>query len=210
MMRSILIVRGWRRAWCTIFFVLALVPSLCQAGTLTFDEFSNVNGEGQIGNYGGLTWSSDFYWLKASGSVGYLKGMVSSENVAYNGYARDVTVYSASRIDFNSVFLTAAWRNDVNVRVKGQRSGVDVYDVTVFPLYTAPTLFNFNFLDVDSVTFSSFGGTQAVGAIGVGSHFAMDNFTFNSTPATVPEPSMMIIASLFGIGGYIRKRRLRK
>jgi hypothetical protein len=69
-----------------------------------------------------------------------------------------------------------------------------------------PTFFEFNFNDIDTLTFNSFGGTpQPTPTGGAGVHFVMDNFTF----ALVPEPSTIALLALGAIGLLARRRFAR-
>jgi hypothetical protein len=40
--------------------------------------------------------------------------------------------------------------------------------------------------------------------------FRVVSLSSDISPPVVPEPSMMVIATLFGLGGYIGKRRMRQ
>ena len=71
---------------------------------------------------------------------------------------------------------------------------------------TSPTLFNFNFLGIDNLKFTSFGGTDAPYGDN-GKQFALDNFTYNSKP--VPEP-LTILGSLTATGFGVALRRKYK
>ncbi len=61
---------------------------------------------------------------------------------------------------------------------------------------------------VDQLTFSSAGGTSA-GFGGGGTHFAMDNFTYNEVLSPVPEPETyaMLAVGLGLMGAFARRRK---
>ncbi|WP_373693608.1 SdrD B-like domain-containing protein [Limnofasciculus baicalensis] len=131
-------------------------------------------------NYGGLNWSGDFYYSNGTNSpgTGYDNGRVSGDYVAFNAFAASVGV-GDGLFDFQSAYLTAAWNNDLNITVEGFFNGTQQYTQTVVVDNDAPTLFEFNFVGIDQLKFTSFGGTDAdPNDIGSGEHFVLDNFTF--------------------------------
>lgn len=182
-----------------------------QAATLSFDELPPDNGYGNIisNDYGGLKWDN-FYSVNGSTyyspNLGYTNGRVSGQNVAFNGFEKPSTVSIGSgTFDFNNVYLTAAWNNGLTILVEGFLGGLSKYSKTVIVDTTAPTLFNFDFLGIDSLKFSSSGGTDA--GLGVGqTHFAMDNFTYNETKS-VPEPLTIAGTVLAGGMGLLMKKK---
>ena len=167
------------------------------ATLITFDDLTD-NGTGTpIANgYAGLNWDN-FYVLNAPAydlnPSGYLAGMVSANNVAYNAFANEAII-SDSLFTLSSGYLTGAWNNNLQVEIKGYNGATLLYDNTYTLSSTAPTLINFNYVGVDQVTFDSFGGTQNPNYQGNGTHFVMDNLTINAMP--VPEASTMIAGML--------------
>ena len=185
------------------------------ATVLTFDDLPALPSLptepiAQIGTYGGLTWSNYFYYGDGAGinsyfgysASGYSNGLVSGSNVAFNGFESVVSV-SDGLFDFNGAYLTGAWNDGLNIDVQGWSGVTKIYDQTVVVDSTAPTWFAANYMAIDKLVFSSSGGTDH-GYGGNGTHFAMDNFTFNQS---VPEPStcLLLCSGLVGIG-LLRKR----
>ncbi|MBD2521037.1 PEP-CTERM sorting domain-containing protein [Nostoc sp. FACHB-133] len=83
--------------------------------------------------------------------------------------------------------------------VEGFLDGITKYATTVTVDTTSPTQFNFDFLDIDSLKFTSSGGIDA-GYEGSGTQIVLDNFTYNSK--TVPEPTTilgLLTVTSFGI-----------
>jgi len=69
---------------------------------------------------------------------------------------------------------------------------------------TNPTLFTFNYLNINRLYFDSYGGDPA-GFPGLGEEFVMDNFTFEF----IPEPSSLLLTALgfATLWGFLRRRR---
>ncbi|MER3494674.1 MAG: PEP-CTERM sorting domain-containing protein [Mastigocladus sp. ERB_26_2] len=162
-----------------------------QAVTITFDDLSGYQNPVANG-YAGLNWEN-FYYLNTTSFTpsGYVNGTVSRENVAYNGFEKPVAISTVDDIfDFNSTYLTAAWNDSLTVLVEGfigGKSGQKKYSQTVILNTQSPTLFTFDFQGIDYLKFISSGGNNA-GYNGKGTHFVMDNFTFNKKTKPVPEP----------------------
>jgi len=197
-----------------LFILLALwtVSTLSQT-VITFDDISTPNIFASIPNsYQGLSWSTSFSTLNAfsftDGSAlnGYYYGMVSSSNVAYNGSAFPVEIDSqGTNFNFLSAYLTGAWNSNLNIEVEGFRSGGMLYDTTVVASATSPTLFAFDYLNIDRLTFNSFGGQSAGFSTHGGANFVMDNLTVEF----VPEPSSFLLTGAGVLTLCVLRKRKR-
>ncbi|RAM51388.1 MAG: PEP-CTERM sorting domain-containing protein [Hapalosiphonaceae cyanobacterium JJU2] len=184
-----------------------------QAVTVTFDDLPG--SQNTISNgYAGLNWEN-FYDLNTTSFTpsGYVNGTVSPKNVAYNGFANPAVISTVDDVfDFNSTYLTAAWNNDLTVLVEGYTGGVSgekKYSQTVVVSTETPTLFTFDFVGIDYLKFTSSGGNNA-GYSGRGTHFAIDNFTFNKKNKPVPEPLTIfgsLTASSIGLALYRKQKQ---
>jgi hypothetical protein len=184
-----------------LFTLMAVwLTSTCTATVITFDDLvvtSPGNGAFITNTYQGLVWSN-FGVLNAvaytglNGSNGYYNGMVSVSNVALNAFGAPAEIDSSTNFNFLSAYLTGAWNSNLNIQVQGFSGGAMLYDTTVVASATSPTLFTFNYLNIDRLHFDSFGGEYAGFPAGSATHFAMDNFTFEF----IPEPSSLLLASL--------------
>jgi hypothetical protein len=161
-------------AACLLLFTLS--ATVAHAALLNFDTI----GENAIPQgYGNLMWDN-FYVLDAADYAnnpsGYLAGMVSAKNVAYNAFADPATISTSDKGFFilNSAFLTGAWNDNLVVTVKGYLFGGLVYTKRYTLSATHPTLIRFPAVPVQRVVFSSSGGTNH-GYDDSGEHFAMDN-----------------------------------
>lgn len=181
------------------------------AKVITFDDLPQVEFADVISNgYQGFDWSWFGYIHQAAlPNTGFEKGVVSGQYAAYNDFAATATI-SGSRFDFNGAFLTGAWNDGLNIEVTGSANGLASYSKTVVVNSAQAQWFDFNFLDIDSLSFRSFGGEKNRLLDGEGEHFILDNFTFNEpvNSTQVPEPPALI---LFGMGifflGMINRRR---
>jgi hypothetical protein len=178
--------------FCTLVMLFG-GASLAEAAVLTFDDLPSTSKYEIIpSGYGGLDWNGFGYAYAPSFQYsGFQLGRVSDDHVAFNLGAGAATV-SGGSFDFNGVYLTAAWRTGLNIRVQGFK-GEDLIDErTVVAKWYRPTWFDFDFSGIDRVVFESFGGTDSARLEGQGAHFVMDNFTFNKN-VPVPEPATMFL-----------------
>jgi hypothetical protein len=201
--RIINIKRNHQMLWLVAMVMVAvsILGSDATAVTvLTFDDIGTpTNGESIPDGYGGLHWSEFGYQSCSRNSGGYNNGCVSGDYIAYNFGGDPAKVVADGSFDFIGAYLTAAWRIGLNITVEGYRDGMLVHSQTVVVDYYGPTWFGFNFMNIDKVRFNSYGGTEAPGLSGDGTHFVMDNFT-------IPEPTTIL---LLGLGGILLRRKIR-
>jgi len=174
-----------------------------QTELIKFDNFSPGIPGAQIPNsYAGLQWSN-FYVLNALtensvyGDDGYVNGMVSSPNVAYNSFGTNASIsISSGSFNLNSAYLAGAWNDGLQVQAEGFVGNTLTYNNTYTVNSLGPTLINFDYLGVDEVMFISFGGTpHGYPSNGSGTHFVMDNLSVT----LVPEPSVPSLGAVAGI-----------
>jgi hypothetical protein len=177
-------------------------PSARSQTAITFDDISSgANGAFITNAYQGLSWSN-FATLNAvlnsnvHGVSGYYYGMVSPSNVALNadGYPAEIDS-PGTNFNFLSAYLTGAWNSNLNIEVQGFSGATLLYDTTVVASATSPTLFTFNYSDINRLYFDSFGGQPAGFGSGAGEEFVMDNLTFEF----IPEPSSLLLATFGGL-----------
>ena len=150
--------RFWANTLGAIVAVVALGASATPAQaafTLNFDSFAS--GDAVPNGYGGFDWNNFFIIDKNDlPDSGYNRGTVSDNNTAFNADGAPASLSSASLFTFTSTYLTAAWNTGLSIQVDGIVAGVTVYTQTVTVDTTGPTLFTFNYANIDTLLFTSF------------------------------------------------------
>ena len=204
------------------FIFFSFSPPMSSAQTLiNFDDIStSYISSGKVieatlapvtNGYQGLCWNNFGVVnvpLQTSlyATNGYTYGMVSPPNVAFNsgGTPAEIDLPGGS-FNFLSVYLTGAWNSNLNIEVQGFNGANLLYDETVVASATNSTLFVFNYLDIDCLTFNSSGGQNAGFPLGQGEEFAMDNLSIEF----VPEPSTVLLTALGALALYALLKRKR-
>jgi hypothetical protein len=192
--------------YCVVFhFSLAEAA----ATVVTFDDLG-ANAYGSVwvpSDYAGLSWgnfalidgatfrTSPVYYDTPTGSgifdlpvTGYQSGVVSPSAVAFNvaGFDSYISSYS-SPITLNSFYITAAWRNELNIEVTGYQNGFQTNSILLSVSREGPTLVTLNWQNVNQIKFHSYGGISNGPFEGNnGVQFALDNVSYQA--AAVPEP----------------------
>ncbi len=158
----------------------------------------------RINNYGGFTW---YYWGYIDDSwvhndwwaIKNSLGVVSPEQVAYNGSGMDTRIARGTPFTFNGAYFTAWYLDDLGINIKGYFQGSLLHETTVVANTSGPVYASLNWSGIDDLTFGA--GGQWV------HHFSMDNFTYTET--AVPEPTTMLLLGLglMGLAGVRRKFR---
>lgn len=172
--------------------VLALFMS-CSLGAalLTFDDLTPTGSYNQIPNgYGGLNWSTDFYYINRAlhpGS-GYDLGTVSGDYTAFNAFDSEVSVDSGT-FTFDSAYFASAWDSSQTLHIEGWLAGSLAHSVDLTIVNTGPTFHAFGWT-VDEVRFDS-----------SGTHFAMDDMVINSNAIPDGGTSIALLGlALLGLG----------
>jgi hypothetical protein len=147
----------------------------------TFDDLPG--GPAPVPNgYLGVNWNNISYG-SAPANSGYVPGTISSPHIAYNPGGTAANINSPNPFDLHSAYFTAAWNDNLQLRVQGYNRGNLIYDQTYTLQATMPTFINFDFLGVTEVDFTTSGGVPHAGYTGAGTHFVLDNILISTGDA---------------------------
>ncbi|CAM8376827.1 autotransporter outer membrane beta-barrel domain-containing protein [Candidatus Methylopumilus planktonicus] len=182
---------------------LVLVSTLAFASNanallINFDSVDNTLSNTSIPNgYSNLNWNN-FYsknGLVNGYNAGYMTGVVSSPNIAYNGYGSPAYIMSSNLFNLTSGYFTGAWNNDLQLTVTGftDESGTIQKYSSIYTLQTtAQSKIVFNWTGIRRILFSSSGG---VGTTNDGTHFALDDLCIDCFSVADTQSSMRYQAS---------------
>jgi hypothetical protein len=157
---------------------------------IKFEEFGS--GEGSLADgynhltWDGMLWATGEIVAEVFGPSGYDRGVVSGENMAFGGVDGDVVISSGGgNFDFESTYVTAAWRRGMTVDVYGSDDGVQLYHKSFVVGDLKPSLLKLHFRDVDTVTFVASGGTKDPNVVGDGTQMVFDNIKLRAQAGSI-------------------------
>ena len=201
-----------KRVVVVICFSVATATS-AMAQTLTFEGIPSSNNGIAIPNgYGGFVWSN-FFALDMTSPHPVLgsgnRCVVSGINCISNGLGQVASLKGATPFTFNSAYMVA-WFNGAsgngvpfNLTITGLLGATQMFQTTLSLGGTTASLYNFNWANIDELTFDS--RTPNPGASA--NWLLIDNATFNHT-STVPEPGSIVLMGT-GFVGLLAAARLR-
>lgn len=174
------------------------------ATVVNFDDLTN----GAIADgYAGFNWSNGAANIGAVSETthpgsGYANGTVSHKNTAFNfDGASGVAIEwvgewaGAGSFNFMGAFFTSAWF-DQEIAFEGYKAGNLVYASDSYAINTqSPEWINLDWADIDSLYIYN-----------TSWQWAMDDFTFTSNQANVPEPAPFVLLML-GVLALVAKRK---
>ena len=162
-------------------FVFDVVPTQ----TVDFEDLSAPNGslEPLPSNYAGFTWTNfglmEYDEFQLESDSGYRPA--SGDNLAYNQYGDAASIARGSDFDLESVAMSAAWNEGLQVTLSGYNNGALTGTETFTLAYGVSQVFELNdaiFDNVDEVVFTASGGTDVTTDSGAGTHFALDDLIY--------------------------------
>lgn len=130
--------------------------------------------------YKHLNWTNAHYINVSSMPIssGYANGVRSQPFVLYNPTGGNITISTANstRFSFDSLYLTSAWRDYLNVTIKTIRNGF-ITSVSVFSAMTEypTTVFCFLCTNIDALVLQSDGGIPSTNYVPNGTQFIIDD-----------------------------------
>jgi hypothetical protein len=130
--------------------------------------------------YDNIHWENGYYvYGSVNGNAsGYHTAAVNESNLLYNGGGNPMTMTSADGRLFilNSAVVAAAWNDNLLLTVVGYHSNVIIQNQTfILEVFTASYLNFSGYSGVDTVVFSTSGGTKNPHVVASGMQFGMDN-----------------------------------
>ncbi len=165
---------GTIKKW--ILLNLAFFGLLTSSGFATVINFEDafIDGGLPIANpYYGLIWNN-FDPLPTSlmpTPSGYTAALLSGNTIVFNGNGGDGGIAGPATIssgifNLNAGYFASAWLDNLQLQVAGFFNGSLMYSNTYTLSATTGTMINFNYQGVDTVIFSSSGGTPHAGFAG--------------------------------------------
>ena len=185
-----------------ILFLAFLSSFNAKAEVLTFDTIGVGTSFAEIpAGYGNFIWTNTgVIWKGMYSESGYYRGATSGEYDAFNWGNQTATVAKTdgSAFNFDGAFFTSAWDSSNLLRLVGYRGNSEAYTMNVLINNTSPLWVNASFEGIDRLAMWT-----------EGSHFAMDNFTYNGKEAhNTPMGSSGIALSLSVLAlGFMSRRK---
>ena len=160
---------------------------------ITFDDIPSAQGDYLLAGYAGLYWDNFACLNGITNSVnpsGYEAGVISGSNVVYNSAGDPASIIGVTPFDLLSAYLTAAWRDNLQVEAIGYCGNNIMYDTTNTLSATSPKLVTFNYYGVSEVEFITFGGTPHSGYASQHYQLVMDNLLVATHESPILSPEL--------------------
>ncbi|PPD05467.1 MAG: hypothetical protein CTY29_01530, partial [Methylobacter sp.] len=197
-----------------LYAFLELVVPRAYAGLIDFDDLdASFDIDLTASSYQGYRWSNISVYTSSFVFEGYDNGIVSPANAAYTGGEQFDTlstpikgvINSTGLFDFRSVYLNAAFYDNLAVTVDGLLNGSVIFSQTVTVNTDGGQYFDFSYSGIDSLAFYAAKTAGISDPFGCGSfnctQFTLDNITLQNTTAlpSVPEPPVFALLVLAGL-----------
>ena len=196
------------------------VPTVAKAQIIGFDDVSNTAtiGTGIENGYYGFNWNNwnvtNTNWEDLLPGGHYQKAR-SGEYVAYNTGGNMASISRDTYFNFQSAWFSSGWLDPILLTVTGYRNGEAVFTSALELTTGAAVYHEFDWFDIDMVTFETAGGEPLVNPQYAWRHFNMEDAVFSASAATgfttTPEPATvgLMATGLVGLAGagWVRRRK---
>jgi alpha-tubulin suppressor-like RCC1 family protein len=168
--------RNAKRSLLLAILLYALQPWTACGTIITFEDHPSDGLFPISGAYQMLNWNN-FYAYDINlepFSSGFNAAVHSGSRFAFSGGGGDASI-RGGLFNLNAAYISAAWRDNLVLSTRGFLNGTLTYSNSYTLSATSATLINFNYLAVDTVTFSTSGGTQHPGYPGDGTNIGLDD-----------------------------------
>ncbi|CAF1496276.1 unnamed protein product [Adineta steineri] len=157
-------------------------PQVCMNGNvvITFDDLTSGIPTG----YNNINWTNASPTTATTNTSGYYTATVSGNKSIFNPGGTPMTMTSANGSLFTlySIAIAAAWYDNLQLTVVGYSSTVVIANNTyTLQVFTVSYLTFRGYSGLDTVKFSTSGGTKNANVGGSGTQFGMDNICLSFT-----------------------------
>ncbi len=134
--------------------------------------------------YNNIVWTDAYTLTTSTNTSGYFTATVSLPNTIYNGGGSPMTMETAnsSLITLHSLAVAAAWYDNLQLTVVGYNSNVVIVTNTfTLQVFTLSHLTFTGYTGLDTITFTTSGGTQDLNVAYIGTQFGIDNICLSFT-----------------------------
>ncbi|CAF1034319.1 unnamed protein product [Adineta ricciae] len=154
---------------------------------ITFDKMYEIERKIDSGvlsdSYEGLTWINAWYmheqWVTANHAVSGWRNAYTNGHIciAFNGKGNPMTVCSkrqyADMFSIVSFEATAAWLDNLHIKIIGRRLKRDLYSETIVLQFDNSQVFNLDWKDIDEIQFVPISGIPRPGITYTETYFAI-------------------------------------
>ncbi|CAF1460766.1 unnamed protein product [Adineta ricciae] len=143
---------------------------------ITFDELPSLTAVPN--GYKSINWNNAYVFINSYNISGFQTGTVSPNCTSHNAYGNPMrmTNLDGTLFTLHSVAMASAWKDNLQLNVVGYRSNVIIANNTyIIQVFLLSNITFIGYSNLDTVVFSTSGGTRNPNVSDDGTHYAMDN-----------------------------------